>query len=175
MNKRSKQRIVGAFVLLALALIFFPLMFDFSEERRVDKTSIIPPQPDIQPAVIPEPERPVGIVPAPADEEIFTVSEEDVASPADLEPEPPGLDEQGIPLAWVVQVASFKERGKAEDMVARLQQDNHKSFLQRATTTAGVTYRVLVGPNIRKQDALNEKRRIDSRYGSDALVLRFKP
>ncbi len=175
MNDGSKQRIVGAFVLLALGLIFFPLLFDFSDQRQVDKTSMIPPPPDIKPAVIPEPRRPENITPAKPDSEIFNLGSDDLEPDESAADQQPSLDENSIPVAWVIQVASFKEQAKAADLVARLQKDNYKSFAQQAATDAGVTYRVLVGPKIRKQAALDEKQRIDRDYDSQSIVLRFKP
>lgn len=173
MNSGAKQRITGAFVLLALALIFFPLLFDFSDERRVDKDSTIPPQPDIKPAEIPEPVRPDNIIPAPSDTEIFTVEDEDEVAPQTAVQ--PALDQQGVPEAWVIQVASFRERQAALAMEQTLQADGYKSFVQEARATGDTTYRVLVGPKILIQDAQNEKQQIDRKYRVDALIMRFKP
>ena len=66
LNDGFKQRIVGALVLAALAVIFLPSLFDREGARYIDVTSQIPPAPDIQPIEIAAPEPVVGVAPAPA-------------------------------------------------------------------------------------------------------------
>lgn len=53
-----KQRLVGAFVILSLAIIFLPMIFD--KPHSVGSSSIveIPPEPDIKPVIIKKPSKP---------------------------------------------------------------------------------------------------------------------
>lgn len=78
MEENLKQRLVGAAVLVALAVIFLPAVFDKDERVAIDTTSQIPSAPLIEPPVIPLPTKPEGIQVPPA-EELFqpTVVEED--------------------------------------------------------------------------------------------------
>ena len=71
LSENMKQRIVGGFVLLALALILFALLFDFSDAAKVDTRSQIPDSPEITPVVVDEPDRPDNIDAAIDDENIF--------------------------------------------------------------------------------------------------------
>lgn len=48
MNDGLKQRIVGALVLLALGIIFIPVIFDKERIEPVDRVSQIPPEPQIE-------------------------------------------------------------------------------------------------------------------------------
>ena len=172
-------------MLLALGLIFFPLVFDFTNPRPVDKTSVIPPNPDIQPVVIPEPVRPENIQPAKSDEEMFVARLPDPETETEQAGTPrkdvaaddatATLDADNLPVAWVVQIASFEEQDKANAMVQTLQQQSYKAFMQEANTQAGTTYRVMVGPNLRKQDSQQAKAAIDNALGTNAIIVRFKP
>ena len=174
MNSSSKQRIIGAFVLFALALIFLPAVFDFSGEQTIDTTPQIPPRPDIEPVEIEPPVRPTNIDPPKSFDEAFQPPVEDVKEESvELEPEPPKLNKEGLPESWVIQVASFSEKEKAELLVAQLQQDGYKSYLQPVTVGGQLLHRVFVGPKILKQRALEEKKQIDKKYQLETLVLKF--
>ncbi|WOX06305.1 SPOR domain-containing protein [Microbulbifer pacificus] len=94
LNDGVKQRIVGALVLVALAVIFLPSLFDREGARYVDVTSQIPPAPDIKPITISEPEPVANIDPAPPVNEVFQPEYVEQKAPApdpeqiSLEPEP---------------------------------------------------------------------------------------
>lgn len=61
MKQGTKQRIVGAIVLLCLALIFLPIIFDGDGSYQVPISSRIPEPPVVQPMPDPMPTRPVII------------------------------------------------------------------------------------------------------------------
>lgn len=171
LTENVKQRIVGGFVLLALALVLFAVLFDFSDAPQVDTTSRIPPKPDIAPVEVAEPVRPANIDPAPAPEEAFQLG---VDEPQQAEPEtpaPPQLSEEGLPQSWVLQVASFREAERAEALVKKLLDDGYRAFVQRQDSLS----RVFVGPKVLKDKLLQEKAEIDKKYGLNTLVVRFEP
>lgn len=66
MDENIKQRLVGAAVLVALAVIFLPALFDKDERVAIDTTSQIPPAPTIETVDIPRPTKPEGINVPPA-------------------------------------------------------------------------------------------------------------
>lgn len=53
-----KQRLVGAFVILVLAVIFLPMVFDKSQQTNSAKVVPIPPKPDFQSVTIKRPTKP---------------------------------------------------------------------------------------------------------------------
>ena len=61
MDEKLKQRLVGAMVLMALAVIFLPSLFQQDERQKIDTTSQIPPAPVFEPVIIPKPVKPEGI------------------------------------------------------------------------------------------------------------------
>ncbi len=71
MNEGLKQRVIGALVLLGIAIIFLPSFFRERQPYQVDMTSQIPARPDITPLIIEDPVRPLGIDPAPAPETMY--------------------------------------------------------------------------------------------------------
>ncbi|MBB5209848.1 SPOR domain-containing protein [Microbulbifer hydrolyticus] len=94
LNDGVKQRIVGALVLAALAVIFLPTLFDREGARYIDVTSQIPPAPDIKPITIAEPEPVEDVEPAPPVDQVFQPEyvEQKTAAPdpesVSLEPPP---------------------------------------------------------------------------------------
>lgn len=186
-----KQRIVGALVLAALAVIFLPSLFDREGARYIDVTTQIPPEPDIQPIRIAEPEPVADAAPAPHPDETF--QPELAAEPADAparpesgpqEPEGEGadsapaagepvLDAKGLPVAWVVQVASYSRETQARALRDRLLDKGYKAFTRGVSTDKGRFTRVFVGPKTSKADARTVKRELDQLLKLQTLVLRF--
>lgn len=175
LSENVKQRIVGASVLVALALVLFAVLFDFSDAPRVDTTSRIPPKPEIAPVEVPEPVRPENIDPAPAPEEAYQLGVEEPAQAAAAEPEPPKLSEEGLPESWALQVASFRDADRANALVKNLLDDGYRAFVQHQKDSQGNLSRVFVGPKVLKEKLLQEKTAIDKKYGLNTLVVRFEP
>lgn len=174
MTPGSKQRIIGAFVLFALALIFFPLLFDLSGDMPLDTSAKIPAMPEIEPEVVPEPE-PVEEVIAPEPEETFFQPAVEPTPEESRDPAPPALNKEGVPDAWVIQVGSFSERTKAESLSNRLKQDGHKSYVEPVKLSQGQMYRVFIGPNILKKDALDVQQRVEEKYRVQTILRKIEP
>lgn len=175
MSESLKQRIVGALVLVALAIVIIPLVFDFSGERQVDVSSTIPSMPDIEPVVVAEPQRPKGIVPAKSDDDIFQFGVDLSKQSQSLKDEAPVLSSNGMPVGWVLQVGSFKEKATADELVKKLLADGYRAFIREKKGKSGTLSRVFVGPKVLKKKLVQEKAAIDKKYSVDALLLHFEP
>ena len=188
MNDGLKQRVVGAFVLAALAIIFLPMLFDFSGERYIDRNSQIPQRPEISTQTFEEPARPANIqYPKPADRifqpneslpddnELAAAEEEsDAVEEVVEEPAPaPGLNQQGLLAAWVIQVGAFSDVQRAKALEQSLLADGYKAY-QRENTSRGLFF-VYVGPEADKQTLRNAQRKIDSKYQLKSKILSFEP
>jgi DedD protein len=195
-TKHLKQRFVGILVLLALAVIFIPVIFDFQPSNPVDKASQIPPAPDIEPVVIqppvePEVDRDNLVQPhdqifdlehspetEPVQSEVAAVPEESqpLVAAENVPPKPePKLADTGLPEAWVIQVVSYQESFKAEALSQKLLAAGHRAFVRPATVKGTRYYRVYVGPHVLRRNADQEKQRIDSSFGVKSLVIPFEP
>ena len=175
MNVALKQRIIGGFVLLALVAIFLPMLLNFSGERVVDRTSQIPPRPDIKPIEPKAAVRPENIIPAKPDNEIYQFGVESPEQGLSVEDEASGLNADGVPKAWLIQVGGFKDLAKADLLVKNLKSDGYKAFMQTGSSSSGQLHRVFVGPKIEKKAALKEKSAIDKKYQLESILVRFEP
>lgn len=192
MNDGLKQRVVGAVVLLALAVIFLPMVFDFSGERHIDRTSRIPERPQIEPVEFAEPKRPENIqFPKPPDrayqldESRAEVEQQERSASGEQQPadkpkpapkpkaEKPGLGEHGMLAGWVVQVGAFQDAGRADKLEQSLLKDGYKAY-QQENRNRGLHF-VYVGPDSDKQALLQSQKKIDRKYKLKSKILRFEP
>ena len=197
MDDGLKQRLVGAVVLAAIAVIFLPSLFDQDNRRRVDTSSKIPPMNKVAPASFKAPIRAEGIPQAIAADEMYQL----VGEPEEVKPKPassvkaglnseskskpesklskpvskPSLNQQGVPKAWVVQVASFKTEARAKTLRDQLIADGYKAYTRTLQTSKGPASRVLVGPKIDQREAQKVKVQLDRSLKVDTLIKRFEP
>lgn len=182
MKEHVKQRLVGAVVLVSLAVIFIPMLLDSGEQGGMPMFgSNIPEKPDYQfePLNIPldpvkpiEPEKPVLVekaepkpkakpepqkpqqqaVPAKPQEKSLVVKSD---APAPME-KPPVAEN-----AWVVQVGSFSNSANALKLRDKLRAKGYAAFVEKLAGSEGTTYRVRVGPELKREiaDSLRDKLR----------------
>lgn len=186
MKSGLKQRIVGVLVLVALVVVFLPMLLDLQPGRDVDTSSRIPPAPDIEGTEIAEHPIPEGMEEPPHEGEAFVPSEDTALSVAEAEPatgdaeaapapDAPTLTAEGLPEAWVLQVGSFRDRAGADALEQRLLDAGHDAYVRTARSGGDNVHRVFVGPRVERNKLLEEKRTIDPEFGVDSLVLRFEP
>lgn len=164
MDQKLKQRLVGAVVLISLAVIFIPIILEGPDDQwspasqgmpeppKIDyRAQIELPPPDAGPSprqvpAVVEPVAEEAAVPEPAAGESAA---EPVAAAPEPKPSAPAPEPAAaIPAgAWLIQVGSFSLQPNARGLRDRLRQAGFEVFLQDKQTASGeVTYRVLVGP-----------------------------
>jgi DedD protein len=191
-----KHRFIGAAVLAAMAVLFLPGFFKDKQAYEVDTNSHIPTRPSITAVDFDEPERGEDPEPAPTPDAMFLPREadalpmaSDVDEPATLAGSPVAsatatssslndvaampLNEQGLPDAWVIQVASLGTLEAATKLRDQLQKDGYKAYLR--SVSGQNTHRVFIGPKLDKSKALELKAELDKRLKVNSLVLPFKP
>lgn len=97
-----------------------------------------------------------------------------VAVKSDQVPSLP-LNSQGLPDAWVIQVASLSAQEGANKLRDQLQAEGHKAYVRAVPSANGNIYRVFIGPKQDKAQALAIKSQLDKRLKVNSLVLPFKP
>ncbi len=181
MNESMKQRMVGVLVLLALTTLLLPVLFDFEGSYTVDTRSTIPAAPDIKPVEIKKAGPIKGATTVTPHEEMFRfdksreLAEQSPSDESVLQDQPSGLNAEGIPLAWVVQIASFSDAEKAQALNQRLLDDGYKAYSRRVIVGGETNYRVYVGPKIAKQAMLEQQQAIERKYKLKTLLLVFEP
>lgn len=167
-----KQRLIGAVILLALGVIFIPVLFDRDPIKPVDRETQIPPEPEIVTIEIQEPEPPPQTELAPPPEQMYQPQNMTEAS---AEVEAPGLTEQGVPKSWVLQVGSFASQDAAEALRKALAAQDYAAYTRQVSLDAKTVTRVLVGPKLDKAALLQDKEKIDQEHDVSSILLEFTP
>ncbi len=188
MNQGVKQRIVGTVVLLALALIFLPIIFDGDGSYQTPLSSRIPEAPLI--TIFPEPvqSRPVIVGDIEPDEltaSTTTPEANDVIKPpvagveitesqAVFSREIPQLNNSGLPEAWSVRLGSFSDADNANMLMARLQAAGHKAYTREIVSDQGALTGVFVGPWLERRQVNEYQRRLQQEFNLAGLVVRYE-
>ncbi len=159
MDSTLKYRIVGAAVLLSLAVIFIPMILDGSGQNSVTKIDMeIPPEPKI---VFSDEIQQSDLAPKVnhdknADSEVAKVTQIDPVN--NVVPEVTVSNKTGSELmSWVVQVGAFGEREKATSMQKQLVEAGYDAIVEVGSNQGKEYFRVKVGPLI-SQDVATQTR-----------------
>ena len=193
MNQGTKQRIVGTVVLLTLAFIFLPIVFDGQGSYEPAMTSRIPDSPQV--SILPEPvqSRPIIIAETEREAELASPASNDAAGaevPIAVEAAPesvggttsepvfsrevPQLDRAGLPQAWVVQLASFADVENARNLLARLQSAGYKAYIRSVVGDQGGRSRVLVGPWVVRARADETQTELQAQFQLAGMVVAYE-
>ena len=175
MDSMLKQRLVGAIIIVSLAVIFIPLILEGPEDELASRNQEMPPPPRIDyqaevelpiPTETPEPvaapdsqpgrESPVVAaapqaaaepepVPPPAEPVAETTAAETPAPPP-AAPAPAASSPPAAAGTWAVQVGSFSQQLNAQGLRDRLRKAGYTVFLRDVKTGNTHTWRVLLGP-----------------------------
>ncbi|MCO6440435.1 MAG: SPOR domain-containing protein [Nitrococcus mobilis] len=195
MEQRAKQRLIGAVILVALGVIFIPMLLQGPVER--DRSGIpveIPPRPQITPvpdipkaAVLHEPapgeqlaERPPPIGAAPAHSE--AAANRSASTPTDdreRRSSPPvsksavsaGGGANRMTTAWAVQVGSFRGRDNANALRQELRQSGFSTYIEQTQYRHKPLFRVRIGPVVDRDKAEQLAARLHEQHGIKALVV----
>lgn len=195
LDKGLLQRMVGALVLIAIAVIFVPMLFNRQDDLRhvtVDAPSI-PAAPvvadiEMQPVEVPEAKSaPEGFeiieeggdataataedpVPAPV-EPPAPAPAPAPAAPAEPQKPEPRLDNNNLPVSWSIQLASLSNRASAESLQQTLRSQGYNAYIR----TADGMNRVFVGPLVERSEANRLRDVLQRQQKLDGFVVRFKP
>lgn len=200
LNQGAKQRIVGTVVLLALALIFLPIIFDGQGSYQAPVSSRIPEAPII--SILPEPiqSRPVIVgdvemvepevaTTVSPTEEVTELVEERSVSSATEEPvsqveitesapifsrEVPQLSDAGLPQGWVVRLGSFSDAENASNLVTRLQDAGYKAYSRAMRSDQGTLTGVFVGPWLDRGQVNEYQQKLQEEFSLTGLVIRYE-
>jgi DedD protein len=191
LNLLLKQRLVGAIVLISLAVIFLPMLLDGTNgsgsSRLVDRMPATPvyqfetleipldlPQSEPREPTEPkaeahnsEPEKPAVIVKP-------TAPAAPVAPPAAVKKKAAPrqkADDDG----WVVQMGSFSSADNAHALRDKLRKHAFKAYVESIKSGGATSYRVRVGPEVSREKADALKERISKKLKLDSIVMPHSP
>lgn len=193
LDRGLKQRIVGALVLVALAVIFLPMLLTRENELRHVRVEAppmpaMPEQPEIRtaPVAVPEPlpdepvpsepSAPINPLPQPAPVASEPARPKPVtpsAGPAATVSKAPEarLDASSLPITWTVQLASLSNRDNALALQKTLRGQGYNAYVR---TFEGKN-RVFVGPVIERAEASRLRDQLRRQHKLDGIVVRFQP
>ncbi|PCK09688.1 MAG: succinate dehydrogenase [Alteromonadaceae bacterium] len=179
MDDGLKQRLIGALVLLALAVIFIPMLFDNEGIEPVDRTTQIPIMDAVElRSVEITPVEPLK-APVKSAKEMYIPDKQrylpDEKKVQDLRPKAISVTEKGLPVSWVLQVASYRYSSHAKGMRDKLIGEGYKAFVKGVDTERGNMTRLYVGPSMSKSSLIKQKKVIEKRHKVSTMLLRFKP
>lgn len=214
MNDILKQRLVGALILVALGVVFWPIIFVEPGSQPAEEQRRMPPRPQVDSSPIEPPDQ-VGLRPTiavaarqdtaevegaepepePAPETIASALPQvgtdpapsapvpaaaEPVQPADVPtrstaPEKLALDKQGVPIAWILQVASVSAADKAEQLRQQLLAKDRKAYTRKIRSNGKELYRVYVGPKFERAQLERLKTDIDREFGVSSMIVRYVP
>jgi DedD protein len=174
LSRGRKRRVVGTIVLLALALIILPQLFDGEGSYQPQVQTRIPERPII--TLLPEPQqvRPVMVgesqsPSANAEAENIELTESAVSNnasdPAEVNSAAsvtnlstdtdsrPTLNAAGLPDGWVVQLGTFGDLDNASKLLTDLLAKGYKAYERRSLRDEREMSTILVGPVIVRAEA----------------------
>lgn len=179
LNEQLKKRLVGAVVLVALAVIFVPMLLEGdkrtdipmfgsnvpeapeSRPNMVDIPLQVPSPPTTAPVVVERelPPEPVAVAPAPP-APAAAPAPAPQAQPKPVAPaqtvKPATVAAAPKPAAgesWAVQVGSFSEQANASRLRDSLRGKGYPAYVEQVKLASGTSYRVRVGPVLARADA----------------------
>jgi DedD protein len=198
MDQNLKNRLVGIIVIFALAVVFLPMILDGSGVRKDKLEVVIPPQPlvsanpefdtrvielnssvdglpDLEPRFVDEnsPENTIERTKTP-----------ESASKTVAEPATPAKQTKPVSKAklastggdsWVLQVGSFKDRGKALAQRDKLRKSNIAAvFIEQFNTDNKASYRVRLGPFVNRDQTRVAQNKIKAKHDIDGIIMKYE-
>ncbi|MGR9106969.1 MAG: SPOR domain-containing protein [Gammaproteobacteria bacterium] len=167
MDPLLKQRLIGATVLSALAVIFVPMLFEGSG-RNLDTRDFEIPE---IPAEMDGP----GLEPAERLTESEKIAPSGIVPGAD--PNRSGLDTKGgeqkkeALSAWVIQVGSFNKSENADQLRDQLRQSGFPTYVETGNRHGETWFRVRVGPELDLKRARDQRDQIARKFNVKGIVL----
>jgi len=201
MNPILRQRLVGALVLVALCVVFWPIVFVEPVDQQPIELRPTPERPRIDTSPIEKPQSPEAMIrervkPPEIDAESQTRADEltrldDEESDRNLSnlttvdaveglelrneaPVMPVLDASGYPQSWVLQVATVSSETRAEMLVEQLVQKGYPAFHARFAKDTTVQWRIQIGPKFEKKSFDPIKFEVDRVLKVESLVVRYQ-
>ncbi|MGH8556245.1 MAG: SPOR domain-containing protein [Methylococcales bacterium] len=166
MDPNLKQRLVGATILSALAVIFVPMIFEDSGSNPGTLDFAIPEVPAQLEQNPPDPaqrssDAELAMPPVPALKPI----------PDESTPANPGEEKQPSLRSWIIQVGSFSKRENADSLRDQLRQSGYPAYVEIGTGQGTPKFRVRAGPELDRQRAVNLRNAIALKFNVKGIVL----
>lgn len=178
MASKLQNRIVGSVILIALAVIILPELFDGKPQKQQESFETIPLQPDVEVAEVaaqsvPERELPQSLDPV----ETLELDADD--APAIKKPTPqtndaPSTAEIQQP-GWIIQLGVFRNQESVERLVKELRAAGYPAYREVVQTEQGPRNKLLVGPGLVKAELEADLPKLKALTDLNGRVMRYEP
>ncbi len=179
-------RLIGAVILIVLAVIFLPWLFDGAGYDYMTGVEDPVPEPPsfAEPDIVLPSEREAGArgdprprpdTPREGTAQLHSLDNGDARASGDQAPVPLRERSAAEPLeaGWTVQVGSFRDQANARELEQRLREAELPAFVDTSITDGRSIYRVKVGPLAQRDQAQALGERLQSELGLEAIVVAF--
>lgn len=183
MEQRLKHRLVGASVLLALAVLILPDVLDGEKAKREQNFAVIPLQPELTDVEFNSPKAPQHLEreKEPVIEELPT---EPV--PATTKADTPKIEQQAVNptdkklpqfkgSGWVLQLGVFRNANNVNELIAKIRKSGYPAFSKPKKAVQGEPTWVYVGPDLNKDKLLSYKPELKTLTGLNGKVYPYNP
>lgn len=195
MSDQIKNRVVGAIVLFALAIIFLPKIFDGEKESQRQAFVKIPTkpvhqQPDVSKIELSKPPVDTALeehsgddakisnktVPSTVQAEAAKSKQDKVVSKPVAKPvvKPtvnPAIKAQG----WVIRMGSFGNPSNVNTLLKNLRKKGFTAYSVPAVPRSGVTNKVYVGPELDKKKLQSLQPRLKKAFKESGVIEKYNP
>ena len=201
MDQMLKQRLIGAIVIIALAVIFIPMILEGPDDELSPRTQDMPPPPtidyqtEVELAVPEEASEPAeSLADTTTEQEVSAIPESPTSQPeaviketeASAKPVEPAVAKPASPAissrattsitqgGWILQVGSFSQQANALSLRDRLKKSGYQASVKDVKAAGGTIHRVLVGPVTDRPAAEKLRNKLASEQKLTAMVLENK-
>ena len=192
-NQSIKYRLIGALVIVISFTLAWLLLLDHDVKRKQQWAEDVPPPIEIERFEVPEPilDTPAAQVSTPAIAQVEStpppkpvikpkpvVVPKAKSKPAKIKKKKPvytQLNKKGLPDAWVLQVASFKEKANAKKLQQKLLKQGFPAYIKAFNLSSGRIYRILIGPKMSKSKVAAMAKKVEKKLGLKTMLVEYKP
>ncbi len=209
MNEILKQRLVGALILIALGVVFWPIIFVEPVATPLGEAAQVPVRPTIDTTSIDPPGRhglrsspplqargeaeaalttesgnavientiekaPVPQKPSARDKPVTAPTKKQPTTRREA-PAKPAIDADGVPIGWILQVASVSSPSKAEGLRSHLVDMGYKAYIKKIKKENSILLRVYIGPKFERARLEAIQSSIDTEFKVKSMVRRYIP
>ncbi len=201
MQQKLKERLVGAAVLVAVAVIFIPIILTDSPEPEAIQGSNIPGKPETKfsSRIIPviendekssstlidanniQAENNLGENKQKTVQEIVVekvISADDNnaeknSTKKDKRKEDDGVNDDVGLSAWIIQLGSFTSEDNAQSLNEKLRKSGYSAFVEPLKKNGQISYRVRVGPEIKRSEAESLLKMLKDKMDLDGIIVSY--
>jgi DedD protein len=163
LDKTLQQRLIGAILLVALGVIFIPVLLDGSGYRsRQERIIEMPAEPEFPPLKEFRPKTKVSNLEMPSAPEAAVKAESHTPESSELKP----------PVkAFALQVSTVTIKNNAYALRDELRKKGYSAYVETRTRNGKISYRVRIGPELDMKRLEHMKKALLKEEGLDGFIV----